>query len=72
MMEVSSQLHAPVTLILRKKNSVRNEWKPVWAKVLIWMCWKKEKSYYYYYYDDDYAAAAPLALSHKTQNTNYI
>jgi hypothetical protein len=45
MMEVSSQLHAQVTLILRKKNPVPNEWEPVWAKELIWMCWKREKSY---------------------------
>jgi hypothetical protein len=45
MMEVSSQLHALVALTMRKKNPVPIEWEPVWAMMLIWMFWRREKSH---------------------------
>ena len=44
-MDVSSQLHALVILTLRKKNPVRIEWESVRAIMLIWMCWRREKSH---------------------------
>jgi hypothetical protein len=44
MMEVTGQLHALVTLTLRKKNPLLTEWEPVLAIVLIWMCSRREKS----------------------------